>query len=154
MDNIKFKKEFIDPSWIAVPAKPSKEVRLIELLVAENQQLKSQLEAATADYDALCDYAIQLEDNLDFYADFTNFVDIEPIPVPVIKQIYYCDKPGKEKVIVIFDDQSKIIKEMCQGDSFDLNVGVALCIAEKLYGSKSKFHKIVKQFTAKTEAIK
>lgn len=60
-----------------------------------------------------------------------------------IKGISYCDKKGKEKVIVIFKDGRKVIKEMNSEDNFDLNVGVALCIADYLFGSKTQFHKEV-----------
>ena len=60
-----------------------------------------------------------------------------------IKGISYCDAKGKEKVIVIFKDGRKVIKEMSPGDNFDLNVGVALCIADYLFGSKTQFHKEV-----------
>lgn len=60
-----------------------------------------------------------------------------------IKGISYCDTKGKEKVIVIFKDGSKVIKEMNSEDNFDLNVGVALCLADHLFGSKTQFHKEV-----------
>lgn len=60
-----------------------------------------------------------------------------------IKGISYCDTKGKEKVIVLFKDGSKVIKEMNSEDNFDLNVGVALCIADYLFGSKTQFHKEV-----------
>lgn len=58
-----------------------------------------------------------------------------------IKGISYCDAKGKEKVIVLFKDGSKVIKEMNPDDNFDLNVGVALCLADHLFGSKTQFHK-------------
>ena len=48
-----------------------------------------------------------------------------------IKNIAYCDTPGKEKVILVFKDGSKVIKKMCAGDTFDLNIGVALAFMEK-----------------------
>lgn len=60
-----------------------------------------------------------------------------------IRSIAYCDKPGKEKVIVIFEDNTKIIKAMCPGDTFDLNIGVALAVMEKIYGTKSQYHKTI-----------
>ena len=70
---------------------------------------------------------------------------------PSIRRIYYCNEPGKEKVIVIFSDETKVIKEMVPGDHFDLNVGVALCIAERMYGGKTKFHKAVKKIISKNK---
>ena len=62
-----------------------------------------------------------------------------------IKLISYCDKPGKEKVILVFEDGSKIIKEMCKGDTFDLKIGVALAFMEKLYGTKTQYHKMIQK---------
>lgn len=62
-----------------------------------------------------------------------------------IKGISYCDEKGKEKVIVLFKDGSKIIKKPAGGDDFDLNVGVALCLAEYIFGSKSQYHKEIQR---------
>lgn len=62
-----------------------------------------------------------------------------------IKNIAYCDTPGKEKVILVFKDGSKVIKKMCAGDTFDLNIGVALAFMEKVYGSKTQYHKMIQK---------
>ena len=59
--------------------------------------------------------------------------------------VAYCDEPGKEKVIVGFKDGSKITKYLKKGDTFDLNIGVALAIAEKLYGTNTQFHKMIQK---------
>lgn len=66
---------------------------------------------------------------------------------PTIRHISYCDKPGKEMVVVVFNDNTKVIKRPVDGDVFDINIGVALAIAEKIYGSKSQFHKEIKRKT-------
>lgn len=63
--------------------------------------------------------------------------------LPGIKNIFYSDKPGKEVVVVLFEDDTKIIKRPSQGDSFDLNVGVSLAIAEKIFSSKTQYHKYI-----------
>lgn len=63
--------------------------------------------------------------------------------LPGIKNIFYSDKPGKEVVVVLFEDGTKIIKRPSQGDSFDLNVGVSLAIAEKVFISKTQYHKYI-----------
>ena len=68
-----------------------------------------------------------------------------------IKNIYYSDKPGKEKVILVFDDGTRITKTMLPGDTFDLNIGVALAYMEKVFGSKNRFHKMVQSKLPKTE---
>lgn len=67
--------------------------------------------------------------------------------LPTIRHISYCDKPGKEMVVVVFNDNTKVIKRPVDGDVFDINIGVALAIAEKIYGSKSQFHKEIKRKT-------
>lgn len=82
-----------------------------------------------------------LEDELEVYEEERENENV----MPAIKYITYCDEPGKEKVIVVFEDNTKVIKAPMAGDQFDLNVGVALCIAERMFGSKSKFHKFVKR---------
>lgn len=58
-----------------------------------------------------------------------------------IRNIDYNEEVGL--VVVVFTDGTIIKKKMCEGDNFDLNVGIALCIAEKLYGSVTQFHKEV-----------
>ena len=71
-----------------------------------------------------------------------------------IKSIYYNDEVGKESVVVIWEDGVKIVKKLAEGDSFDLNVGVALCIAERMFGSKNAFHKEIKTKAKKTNKDK
>ena len=71
-----------------------------------------------------------------------------------IKNIYYNDERGKESVVVIWEDGVKIVKKLAEGDSFDLNVGVALCIAERMFGSKNAFHKEIKTKAKKTNKDK
>lgn len=68
--------------------------------------------------------------------------------LPGIKNIFYSDKPGKEVVVVLFEDGTKIIKRPSQGDSFDLNVGVSLAIAEKIFRSKTQYHKYIQSKVA------
>lgn len=60
-----------------------------------------------------------------------------------IKTIYYNEKKGT--TIVVFKDGTKIIKHTIEDDNFDLNVGVALCLAEYIFGSKNQFHKKIKE---------
>ena len=67
-----------------------------------------------------------------------------------IKNIYYNDEKGKEIVVVKFADGTRIVKKPAKGDNFDLNVGVALCIAEYMFGTKTQFHKFVNGKAAKS----
>lgn len=78
-------------------------------------------------------------------ADHKTAKPVAKLSVPGIRHISYCDEPGKEKVIVIFEDNTKVIKTMVPSDKFDLNVGVALCIAERMFETKTKFHKMVQK---------
>ena len=57
------------------------------------------------------------------------------------KQIIY----SGFKTICIFDDDTKIMTQPSIEDLYDPEVGVAMCIMEKLYGSRSKFLKAVKE---------
>jgi len=75
-----------------------------------------------------------------------NMKNIDYLPKSLrIKNIAYCDNPGKEKVILVFEDDSKVIKEMRKGDTFDLKIGVALAFMEKLYESKTQYHKTIQK---------
>ena len=60
-----------------------------------------------------------------------------------IRRIKACEEPGKEKVIVTFEDGSRVVKSLKNGDTFDLNIGVALAVMEKIYGTKSQYHKVI-----------
>lgn len=62
-----------------------------------------------------------------------------------IRSIAYSDVKGKEKVIVVFQDGTKVIKHLLEGDHFDLNIGVALAFMEKLYETKSQYHKMIQK---------
>lgn len=66
-----------------------------------------------------------------------------------IRNIYYDDTPGKEVVVVVFEDGTKIFKHLSQGDTFDLRTAVAFAIAEKLFGSKTQFKKFVERKAVK-----
>lgn len=60
-----------------------------------------------------------------------------------IKNVYYNEKSGI--TVVIFEDDTKIIKKLSEGDVFDLRTAVALAIAEKVYSSKTQFNKAVEK---------
>jgi len=47
--------------------------------------------------------------------------------------------------ICIFPDGSKIISRPTERDKFDKEVGVAMCIMKRLYGSRSEFQRKVKK---------
>ena len=61
------------------------------------------------------------------------------------------DKPDKPSQIIyngttticIFSDGDKVIARPSNDDSFDPEVGVAMCIMKRLYGSRTAFQKAV-----------
>ena len=71
-----------------------------------------------------------------------------------IRSIAYSEVKGKEKVIVVFQDGTKVIKHLLKGDHFDLNIGVALAFMEKLYGTKSQYHKMIQKKVQKPKVKK
>ena len=71
-----------------------------------------------------------------------------------IRSIAYSEVKGKEKVIVVFQDGTKVIKHLLEGDHFDLNIGVALAFMEKLYGTKSQYHKMIQKKVQKPKVKK
>lgn len=71
-----------------------------------------------------------------------------------IRSIAYSDVKSKEKVIVVFQDGTKVIKHLLKGDHFDLNIGVALAFMEKLYGTKSQYHKMIQKKVQKPKVKK
>ena len=71
-----------------------------------------------------------------------------------IRSIAYSEVKGKEKVIVVFQDGTKVIKHLLEGNHFDLNIGVALAFMEKLYGTKSQYHKMIQKKVQKPKVKK
>lgn len=61
-----------------------------------------------------------------------------------IRHINVGERKGKKVVCVVFKDGTHIIKECQKEDEFDVNVGVALCLMERMCSSNNKFHKLVK----------
>lgn len=64
---------------------------------------------------------------------------------PGIKAVYVNSSKGV--VAVKFMDDEVRTATCDKEDNFDVNVGVAICIASYLYGGKKNFHKIVSKRT-------
>lgn len=78
--------------------------------------------------------------------DIFNILFQDKLPPSLqISNIFYSDKPNKECVVLVFKDGSKIIQKMQTGDTFDLNIGVALAFMSKVYGSKTQYHKMIQK---------
>ena len=69
----------------------------------------------------------------------------ESYTIPTIRHVSEGMRGKKHVVCVVFNDGSHVIKECLPEDKYDLNVGVALCLADKLMGSVTQFHKEVKR---------
>jgi len=67
----------------------------------------------------------------------------EDIPTPwaFIKDVYV--NHAKKTVVVKFKDGKVVKKTACEGDTFDVYAGVALCLATYMAGSTKNFHKYV-----------
>lgn len=68
--------------------------------------------------------------------------------IPDIKHILHSEKKGQHSVTVVFADGSHVTKKCLPEDTFDLNVGVALCLADKLIGSTTRYHKMIQKYLA------
>lgn len=75
-----------------------------------------------------------------------------PVIIPVIEKVsVYPDKDGKDKTVVVkFADDTTEKASTRHGDKFDLETGISLCIAKRMYatlartyGKSSGFSKIV-----------
>ena len=111
----------------------------ISELKKENEELKRQLEVQkNVSKTISCSFADYVKENADLG----------------VAHISFCDTPGKEKVIVIFKDGTKVIKAPVGEDIFDINVGVALAIAEHYFGSKSQYHKFITRSIKQKKKVK
>jgi len=61
-----------------------------------------------------------------------------------VSGIAYSLEPGKEHVVVIFKDGTKIKKAPAGNDAFDIKIGVALAIMEYMFGTKSQYTKFLR----------
>ena len=85
---------------------------------------------------------------------YASFKIIGGLGIPTIRHISHCTKPGKECVVVVFDDNTKVITTPKGGDVFDLNIGVALAITEKMFGTKSQYHKFIREHNVEEQRRK
>lgn len=76
-------------------------------------------------------------------AQHVNLYGVQGKFVPNIRHIVEGMRGKEHLVTVVFEDGSHVTKKCLFEDKYDLNVGVALCIADKAYGTVSQFHKDV-----------
>jgi hypothetical protein len=63
-------------------------------------------------------------------------------PSIVVKNITYNTVKGT--TTVVFDDNTKVMTTTTEGEEFNPEIGLAMCIAKKLYGSRTNFKRVVK----------
>lgn len=76
-------------------------------------------------------------------AQHVNLYGVQGKFVPDIRHVVEGMKGKEHLVTVVFEDGSHVTKKCLSEDKYDLNVGVALCIADKAYGTVTQFHKDV-----------
>ena len=62
-------------------------------------------------------------------------------PSILVKNITYNTVKGI--TTVVFDDDTKVMTKTAEGEEFDPETGLAMCIAKKLYGSRANFKRVV-----------
>lgn len=95
---------------------------------------------------------LQVDNQTDAYKDLIQSKDPqhkvflyrpEDIPTPwaFIKDVYV--NHAKKTVVVKFKDGKVVKKTACEGDTFDVYAGVALCLATYMSASSKNFHSFV-----------
>lgn len=73
---------------------------------------------------------------------------------PAIKHVVEGEKGGCRLVTVVFEDGTRETVKCVDGDDYDVNVGAALCVAYKAFGSRTAFRNEVAAKTAKPKPEK
>ena len=73
---------------------------------------------------------------------------------PAIRHVVEGEKGGCRLVTVVFGDGTHETAKCVGGDDYDVNVGAALCVAYKAFGSRTAFRSEVAAKTAKPKPKK
>lgn len=68
------------------------------------------------------------------------------IKIPGIKNVLFNDT--KQTTTVLFDDGTITISKTMDGETYDREVGFAMCIMKKMYGNRTRFQKEIKKWTS------
>lgn len=79
---------------------------------------------------------------------------IERKEFPAIRHVVEGEKGGCRLVTVVFEDGTHETAKCVGGDAYDVNVGAALCVAYKAFGSRTAFRGEVAAKTAKPKPEK
>ena len=71
-----------------------------------------------------------------------DFLPKGDVPSILVKNITYNTVKGT--TTVVFDDNTKVMTTTTEGEEFNPEIGLAMCIAKKLYGSRTNFKRVVK----------
>ena len=71
-----------------------------------------------------------------------DFLPKGKVPSILVKNITYNTVKGT--TTVVFDDNTKVMVTTSAGEEFNPEIGLAMCIAKKLYGSRANFKRVVK----------
>lgn len=77
-----------------------------------------------------------------------------PKECPAIRHVVEGEKGGCRLVTVVFEDGTHETVRCADGDAYDANVGAALCVAYKAFGSRTAFRNEVAAKTAKKKPEK
>lgn len=77
-----------------------------------------------------------------------------PKECPAIRHVVEGEKGGCRLVTVVFEDGTHETAKCVDGDAYDVNVGAALCVAYKAFGSRTAFRNEVAAKTAKPKPEK
>lgn len=68
------------------------------------------------------------------------------IKIPKIKNVLFNDT--KQTTTVLFDDGTITMSKTMDGETYDREVGFAMCIMKKMYGNRTRFQKEIKRWTS------
>lgn len=68
------------------------------------------------------------------------------IKIPGIKNVLFNDT--KQTTTVLFDDGTISMSKTMDGETYDREVGFAMCIMKKMYGNRTRFQKEIKKWTS------
>ena len=71
------------------------------------------------------------------------------IKIPGIKNVLFNDTKGI--TTVLFDDGTITMSKTKDGETYDREIGFAMCIMKKMYGNRTRFQKEIKHWTSVCE---
>lgn len=100
-------------------------------MIAEAVNLKSMPEGATTYMDIAMEI-VKERNNM--------------IKIPTIKNVLFNDT--KRTTTVLFEDGTITMSKTMDGETYDREVGFAMCIMKKMYGNRTRFQKEIKRWTS------